>query len=687
MGLKFIKGKKNREKRKSAFTTLKLKWADFIREKHPLIGKILDNDILTNLIEAFAILLYIETFGRRSLIKAGVFLLESPMVFLLNMLIIFATLSLSMLFKRRRFTLTVLVTFWIALGTANGLVLGNRMTPFTVADLALLDNGIMILPNYFSKIQIALIIVLLIGVGVLFVKSFISAPKRKNKVNYKIAVTAFLAIIGITFGAWQMAVKNNLVSTYFYNLNYAYRDYGVPYCFINTWLNTGIRKPINYSTDRINNIFEQGELKYPLKEDGIFHKSKGKNPNVIFLQMESFIDPERLKNLKFSANPNPNFQRLKKKFSSGYLTVPSVGAGTANTEFEMLTGMTVKFFGPGEYPYKSILKEETAESICYNLKHYGYTTHAIHNHRGAFYSRNLVYANLGFDSFTSLEYMNHVKKTPRNWAKDEILTDEILNTLKSTADEDFVCCISVQGHGKYPVDGEYDNQITVEGLATEEQKNAYEYYVQQVYEMDKFIGELTVALESFPEETILVIYGDHLPPLDIKNSDMKNSTIYQTEYVIWDNFKLPKRDVDLKAYQVSPILLHRLGMDQGIITKYHQMHRGENSYLANLKLLQYDMLYGENHIFGGKNPYKTINMKMGVRPIDIYGTFKIGEQVYVKGRNFTPFSKVNIDGEIISTSFYSPEILGINEPLDDKEIKKIKISQVEKNKEILSTTN
>ena len=72
---------------------------------------------------------------------------------------------------------------------------------------------------------------------------------------------------------------------------------------------------------------------------------------------------------------------------------------------------------------------------------------------------------------------------------------------------------------------------------------------------------------------------------------------------------MPKRDVDLKSYQVAPIVMNRLNLDQGIVTKYHQLHRGENSYLANLKLLQYDMLYGDNYIFGGANPYKKANCR------------------------------------------------------------------------------
>lgn len=64
------------------------------------------------------------------------------------------------------------------------------------------------------------------------------------------------------------------------------------------------------------------------------------------------------------------------RYSSGNLSVPSVGAGTANTEFEVITGMNLDFFGPGEYPYKTVLKEVTCESVSYDLKTLGYAAHA-----------------------------------------------------------------------------------------------------------------------------------------------------------------------------------------------------------------------------------------------------------------------------------------------------------------------
>ena len=74
----------------------------------------------------------------------------------------------------------------------------------------------------------------------------------------------------------------------------------------------------------------------------------------------------------------PVFTSLKDNYSSGYLLTPSFGAGTANTEFEVLTGMSMDYFGPGEYPYTTIMRETTSESAAYDLKDYGYATHAIH---------------------------------------------------------------------------------------------------------------------------------------------------------------------------------------------------------------------------------------------------------------------------------------------------------------------
>ena len=396
-----------------------------------------------------------------------------------------------------------------------------------------------------------------------------------------------------------------------------------------------------------------------------------------------------MKDVTFSKDPIPNFHRLQKTNSTGFLRVPAVGAGTANTEFEVLTGMRIMSFGPGEYPYKTIMKSITCESDGYVLRKLGYTAHAIHNHRGAFYGRNVVYANLGFDTFTSLEYMNEVDVTPRNWAKDHVLIGEIQAALDSTEGKDFIFTVSVQGHGEYPkdkmiADEDLDVHVTG-GIVDEEQKNAVEYYVQQVHEMDQFVGDLVDKIEAMDEDTIVIFYGDHLPVLNLTEENMTNHSIYETQYLMVANFNLVKIDQDLTSYQLSSRVFERLGIQNGILNWYHQTRKNYGNYLDNLEILQYDMLYGQNYIYGGQNPFQPTQLAMGVREISVEKIFNFGESTYVVGQNFTPFSKVAVKGKFVDTVFVNPHLLRVTEGVKSLDPNDFSISQVGKYNTVLST--
>ena len=147
-------------------------------------------------------------------------------------------------------------------------------------------------------------------------------------------------------------------------------------------------------------------------------------------------------------------------YSTGHMTVPVVGAGTANTEFEVLTGMGLQFFGTGEYPYKTILKESdcpSVESIASDLSSIGYGTHVVHNNGGTFYSRANAFSMMGFDTFTSKELMNITEYTPLGcWPTDEVLVDETVKSMDATGNESvFVYTITVGSHGDYPTEKGY----------------------------------------------------------------------------------------------------------------------------------------------------------------------------------------------------------------------------------------
>ena len=495
-------------------------------------------------------------------------------------------------------------------------------------------------------------------------------------------------MIAMCFGATSFMVKIGKVETFFGNLAYAYRDYGVVYCFINTWLNTGISKPSGYNEKNIKGIFNEDEL----GEDGVMlleeKDEDEKYPNILFLQLESFIDPSTVEYLKLSGDACPNFRALAEQYSSGKLTVPACGAGTANVEFEVLTGLSVKFFGPGEYPYKAVLKDKPAESLAFDLKSLGYSSHAIHNHRAVFYNRNTVFANIGFDTFTSIEYMNNVVKTPKNWAKDRVLTECITDALKSTESRDMIYTISVQGHGKYPTEQVLQNPaIEVVEAPSEELKWKWEYYVNQVYEMDQFIKELTDTLAEYEEPVILVMYGDHIPAIEVEEQDLKNHNLYGTEYIMWSNYGMEKDDEDLHAYQLAAHVMDRIGMEVGTTFTYQLSHRNSETYLKDLKALGYDMLYGKNYIYGGTNPFEASDLKMGVNTIKITDVVKIGEKYYIKGENFNQYSKVTLDGKELSTIYLGKNVLGLLEDVDPEDAPNMKVSQIEtKSNEILSTT-
>ena len=638
---------------------------------------------------ALLINLYIEVFARltTSPFEGFRWAFTHPVVFLYNTLIIFTTMTIALLFRRRRFAWFIVSLLWLALGTANGVILMNRMTPFTLYDMTNFADGLTIATTYFSRIQIILFLIAVsLGVAAI-VMIFIRSEKWTN-IRYRKSIAAILIAAAVASGATVGLNRHGVISTFFGNLNYAYRDYGMPYCFIATSASAGISRPRGYSEEMITDLLEEKTRKgkdtaLEEKEDSTDH------PNIIVLQMESFTVAQDYANIEVSQDPTPVFNELYDNYTSGSFTVPACGAGTANTEFEVLTGISAKFFGPGEYPYKGKLRKNTLESMAYVTRAHGYNTAALHNHRALFYNRNEVYADLGFNTFTSVEYMNNVSFTPTNWCKDRVLTSEIMEIMQSTDERDFLHVISVEGHGAYPTERVFKNPYTEVTADDDYTKWRYEYYLNECHEMDTFIGDLIEAIEESGEPTVMLIYGDHIPALDVKEENYKQADLYSTRYVIWDNLGLPKEDRDLHSYESGAVLLEDAGLShEGIIFDYQQTNDPEDdkTYLDDQEALAYDMLYGRHYAYGGKVPYERVDMKMGHKSIKIKDLVKIGDRYYIRGENFTERSVISIEGRQLSTVYLSPTLLALNESIDSEDIGKLEVSQVDKSKETILTT-
>ena len=614
----------------------------------------------------------IEAISRHSVVAAWDYMTGTPMVFLYNAFMIFVTFSIVYLFKRRIFVRMIIGAIWVILGIANGYILLKRVTPFNAQDLKIAGDGIALINNYCNGFEVVVIAVGAVALLIWLISMWRRGGQYAGKIHH-IAALIGIIVCGVLYTfVTNIAIDKRVVSTYFGNIAFAYEDYGLPYCFSASLFNTGISEPNGYTKKAMAKIDKDGELNQTAES-----RSSDELPNIIVVQLESYFDVANAEFFTTSEDACPNLHNLYQNYSNGYFKVPSVGAGTANTEFEVLTGMNLRYFGPGEYPYKTYSKKHPTESAATALASLGYGTHALHDNTGNFYSRANVFNNMGFDTFTSKEFMNVLQTTENGWAKDEILTHHIMEAMDTTKQEDFVFTVSVQGHGNYPETQVIENpKIKVEGIEDEALKNKWEYYVNQVYEMDQFVGDLIKAVEERNEPSVVVFYGDHLPTMGLKAEDLKSRYLYNTNYVIWDNIGLQKHDKNIPAYQLMSEVLNRLDIHSGTVFNYHQQRKGTKNYLSDLELLQYDILYGKQYVYNGKAPITEGHMVMGIRNVSlssIVPQLNSGYSLY--GENFTKYSRVYVNGEKQKSSFLNNTRINLSETeLKDGDV--IQVGQV-----------
>ena len=601
----------------------------------------------------------IEAISRHSIGEAWQYFTLSPWPFLFNTYLIFSSFLLTYIVKRRVFFRIIITVFWMIIGCVNGYMLSVRVTPFNAQDLKVIDDALSMIDKYFTGVQGALIIIGILAVIAWLVSMWRRGGQYQGKI-YRIPAIIVCVLVFATMGnVTSYAVEKRVVSDYFGNIAFAYEDYGLPYCFMASLFNTGIKQSSNYTEAKMNEISQDGaitESTTTLEE----------MPNIIVIQLESFFDVSEVEFFETSQDPIPTFHSLMQNYSSGYVKVPSVGAGTANTEFEVLTGMSMRYFGPGEYPYKTYVKKEgnVIESAASALKAFGYGAHALHNNGGNFYSRADVFKNMGFDSYTSKEFMNILQYTENGWSKDNVLTQHFLNALDSTEQQDFVFGITVEGHGDYPEEKVIENPlIEVTGIEDEGLKNSWEYYVNHLHETDKFIADLIEQLENRGEPTVLVLYGDHLPTMGLEAEDLTSRYLFNTNYVIWDNIGLEKEDSTIATYQLMAEVFNKLGIHSGTVFNYHQTRRQTSNYLADLELLQYDILYGQRYVYGGKENAPTIDdsFQMGILDVSLTGVEEDPNGKFVLyGENMTANSKVYVNGERRGITFINDTRVELN---------------------------
>jgi len=313
--------------------------------------------------------------------------------------------------------------------------------------------------------------------------------------------------------------------------------------------------------------------------------NKQTNMDVIVIQSETFFDIAKYQD-KLEKNGivihddtiTKYFRQYQDEGISGQLYVPTVGGGTVNTEYEVLTGYGAKYFSKGSIVFTSVLKEATNSLASYMKKYVGnMKTIGIHNHNADYWDRDRVYPLLDIDEFVDI-----TKFTPEEqadlvgaWMSDKTIFDMTIRLLEQNQyTNNFILPVTVQNHG--PFLGVKGSPIEVDNVT---QKDGWEIrnYVANIKYSDEQLKIFMDYINSRTKPTMIVFYGDHKP--DPNYDIFKNSpyytendriNVFSTDYFIWFN----------NAVQ-DPKLIALKGTKENIssasLNRYIQMLLGDES--------------------------------------------------------------------------------------------------------------
>lgn len=300
-------------------------------------------------------------------------------------------------------------------------------------------------------------------------------------------------------------------------------------------------------------------------------KAATQKPDIVVILSESFFDPTIMNGYPPGTDLTPNLHRLAQHGTSGWLHVPTFGGGTIRTEFEILTGISLRYFPEVQFPYLQI-HEPRIPGIVRLLASKGYVTLAVHGNSPGFWNRGEAFKELGFDRFISIgDFPPSDDANNGKYMSDKAFTDEVLRQLPDSGPPKFVLGISIEAHGPYDRDYGIDTRArdaipVPEGVTDPGPKRELQNYIYHMQNADQQLGRLVDTLAKRNRRTLILFFGDHLPALvpAFQKAGFKNGEgfLEQTPpYVLVDTARMDyaqKRNV--ASWELPGMLLAEAGI-------------------------------------------------------------------------------------------------------------------------------
>lgn len=519
------------------------------------------------------------------------------------------------------FPTIVIVFLGVVTTIANGLKFQFRQEPILPSDLIWLKTPSTLLSftdeHYGIYLFLSIIIVILFYFAV---RRYILPNKLIQSLKYRVVsilviCSFFATVVGIFSSRKDGKVPDNIPVISILNNYHDLTWYGntvnsqlrsLSFVWFSQMSDTVMTRPEGYSEAKIRSL----EEKYKKTAESI----NSTRPNllsdqtVVYILSESFSDPARVDGIFMSENPIPNIQGIMSNTTSGLMKSDGYGGGTANMEFQTLTGLPFYNISTNiSVLYTEIVpRMNTFPAIS---EQFGTKNRiAIHLAAPTNYSRNIIYKTLGYDKFISLATSGlAVYRQGANYS--DVSTYQLVIDNLKTEQNQFFSVITMQNHAPWS-ESEPSDLISEGKGFTPEENNKLMNYTRLLYHTDNATKEFLDKLSTVDKKVTVVFYGDHLPGLYPQSAFKGNpESQFLTDYFIWSNYETPKLNYplvnssDFSALlleqtnsKVSPYyallteVLHKASVDKKDLDPEAQ------EIADDLKLIEYDIVGGKGYL-------------------------------------------------------------------------------------------
>ncbi len=499
-----------------------------------------------------------------------------PESFCYNILILAALLALLLaVINRLRVSCAICLSVGVFFCLANYYVCKFRGSPILASDLLSLGTAFHVAGAYSYSLNWKATLIL--QAYLLTVMALRALPGGKLFSGKKRVAFFCFSALGVLLAAkiffFSDYLQSRKIKVNRFKALVTYHKHGPFVTFARSVRYLHIEKPEGYLAEQMREL-PKSYPSDPAKE--------GEYPNLIVIIDESFSDLSVLGDLNASEDYIPFFHQLCEESVHGYAYSSMVGGGTANTEFEVLTGNSVLIIPNNAVAFQVYVSQpmDSLATYCADLGYQGLV--AVHPFKRANYRRPQAYPFLGFSEYLSMEDFPDdalsICGLISDAADNEMLIQKYEEAKAASDAPVFLYTMTMQNHGGYSRD---PKNLPMRVSLPEHQDSEAEQYVNRVRCTDDALKDLIAYFEKQADPTAILFLGDHQPDL---TSNFLNSITdgafkgwngeqmmrrYAIPFVLWTNYGLPAKEYEKTSMNyLQSILAIELGLPMTGYQKY-----------------------------------------------------------------------------------------------------------------------